>query len=150
MITADETNETNRDITRKNSASITFIDNADSETPADFLTYRDLPSLRPQATSNDPAGMPPAGSLCFWHSISGQDEPHEEVTPLACRRRSVPVVCPDSTVIARRNMRCIVDHNGKIVCQHEPTDRPFAWLPNAASRDQATLNCRTATERLAA
>jgi hypothetical protein len=36
MITADETNETNHDITRKNSAPITFIDNADSETPLTF------------------------------------------------------------------------------------------------------------------
>jgi hypothetical protein len=46
MITADETNETNRDITRKNSAPITFIDNADSETPADFPAFQalDLPS----------------------------------------------------------------------------------------------------------
>jgi hypothetical protein len=94
--------------------------------------------------------MPPAGSFWFWNPISGRDELHEEVTPLARHRRSAPVVCPDSTVIARRNMRCIVDQNGKIVCQHEQTDRPLAWLPNAASRDQATLNCRTATERLAA
>jgi hypothetical protein len=30
-------------------------------------------------------------------------------------------------------MRCIVDQNGKIVCQHEQIDRTLAWLPNAAS-----------------
>jgi hypothetical protein len=33
----------------------------------------------------------------------------------------------------RRNMRCIVDQNGKIVCQCEHIDRALAWLPNAAS-----------------
>jgi hypothetical protein len=30
-------------------------------------------------------------------------------------------------------MQCIVDQNGKIVCQHEQIDRPLARLPNAAS-----------------
>jgi len=29
-------------------------------------------------------------------------------------------------------MRCIVDQNGKIVCQYEHIDRALAWLPNAA------------------
>ena len=29
-------------------------------------------------------------------------------------------------------MRCIVDQNGKIVCQHEQTNRTLAWLPKAA------------------
>ena len=65
--------------------------------------------------------------------------PHEEVTPLACHRRGVPAVRPDSTVIGGRNMRSIVDQNGKIVFQHdgegqyEEIDRTVARLLNAAS-----------------
>ena len=95
--------------------------------------------------------MPPSRvALLLASDFGGRDEPHEEVTPPAGHRRGVPAVCPDSTVIGRRNERSIVDQNGKIVCQHEQIDHTLRWLPNAASRDQATLNCRTATERLAA
>jgi hypothetical protein len=61
------------------------------------------------------------------------EKPHEEVTPLASPPTRRPAVCPDSTVIGGRNMRSIVDQNGKIACQHEHIDRTPALLPNAAS-----------------
>jgi len=79
--------------------------------------------------------MPPSRVALLLASdlVCAMEKPHEEVTPLTSPPTQLPAVCPDSTVIGGRNMRSIVDQNGKIACQHEHIDRTPALLPNAAS-----------------
>jgi hypothetical protein len=79
--------------------------------------------------------MPPSRVALLLASdlVCAIEKPHEEVTRPALPATRDPAVCPDSTVIGRCNMQCIVDPNGKIVCQYEQIDRALAWLPDAAS-----------------